>query len=89
MAPGLENEINGRGNPLRGPHDTLYPQKVALTSPKIGGRSVGIIRLWTEAVEFSLVRVQKYPNVTTSFTWLQHASASLHEGGYTISQGHL
>jgi hypothetical protein len=25
---GLENRINGRGDPLRWPRDTLYPQKV-------------------------------------------------------------
>jgi hypothetical protein len=31
----------------------LYPQKLALTSPTCGGRSVCIIRLWTKAMEFS------------------------------------
>jgi hypothetical protein len=50
----LEWEINGRGNPLRWPRDTLYPQKLALTSPTVGGRSVGIVRLLTKATEFSL-----------------------------------
>ena len=34
----------------------LYPQKLALTSPTGGGRSVGIVRLRTKATEFSLVR---------------------------------
>jgi hypothetical protein len=48
---GLENEINGRGNPLRWPRDTIYPQKLALTSPTNGGRSVGIVLLLTEATE--------------------------------------
>jgi len=33
----------------------LYPQKLALTSPTGGGRSVGIVRSRTEATEFSLV----------------------------------
>jgi hypothetical protein len=33
----------------------LYPQKLALTSPTGGGRSVGIDRSWTKAMEFSLV----------------------------------
>ena len=33
----------------------LYPQKLALTSPTGGGRSVGIVRLQTKATEFSLV----------------------------------
>ena len=31
----------------------LYPQKLALTSPTGGGRSVGIVRVRTEATEFS------------------------------------
>ena len=33
----------------------LYPQKLALTSPTIGGRSVGIVRVRTKATEFSLI----------------------------------
>ena len=32
----------------------LYPQKLALTSPSGGGRSVGIVRSRTKATEFSL-----------------------------------
>jgi len=32
-----------------------YPQKLALTSPTGGGRSVGIVRVRTKATEFSLV----------------------------------
>ena len=31
----------------------LYPQKLALTSPTGGGRSVDIVRVRTEATEFS------------------------------------
>jgi hypothetical protein len=37
---------------LRWPRDTLYPLKLALTSPTSGGRSVGIVRLRTQAMEF-------------------------------------
>ena len=33
----------------------LYPQKLALTSPTGGGRSVCIVRVRTKATEFSLV----------------------------------
>jgi hypothetical protein len=33
----------------------LYPQKLALTSPTSGGRSVGIFRSRTRATELSLV----------------------------------
>ena len=42
----------------------LYPQKLALTSPPGGGRSVGIVRVRTKATEFSLVlwfkKIYKY-----------------------------
>jgi hypothetical protein len=50
--PGLENQEYSRGDPLRWPRNTLYPQKLALTSPTSGGRSVGIVRLRTKATEF-------------------------------------
>jgi hypothetical protein len=45
IGSGQESRINGRGDPLRWPRDTLYPQKLALTSPTSSGRSVGIVRL--------------------------------------------
>jgi hypothetical protein len=35
----------------RRPRDTLYLQKLALTSPTRGGRSVGTVRLRTKATE--------------------------------------
>ena len=38
----------------------LYPQKLALTSPTGGGRSVGIVRVRTKATEFSLCALCKY-----------------------------
>jgi hypothetical protein len=44
-APVKKTEINkDRWNPLHWPRDTLYPQKLALTSPTSGGRLVGIVR---------------------------------------------
>jgi hypothetical protein len=52
-APVYKTEINGRGNSSRWPRNTLYPQKLALTSPTSGGRSVGIVRLQTKATDFS------------------------------------
>jgi hypothetical protein len=52
---GLESRLYGRRNPSRWPRGTLYPQKLALTSPTSGGRSVGTVRSWTQAMEFSLV----------------------------------
>jgi hypothetical protein len=52
---GIENREYGRRDPSRWPRGTLYPQKLALTSPKSGGRSVGIVRSRTKATVFSLV----------------------------------
>jgi hypothetical protein len=40
----LENREYGRRDPSRWPRGTLYPQKLAITSPISGGRSVGIVR---------------------------------------------
>jgi hypothetical protein len=53
--PVYKTEINDSGNPLHWPRYTLYPQKLALTSPTSGGHSVGIVRSRTKATEFSLV----------------------------------
>jgi hypothetical protein len=47
----VKGEINGRGDPLCWPSDTLYPQKLALTSLTSGGLSVGIVRLRTKATK--------------------------------------
>jgi hypothetical protein len=49
---GLENREYGRRDSLRWPRNTLCPQKLALTSPTSGGRSVGIVRLRTKVTEF-------------------------------------
>jgi hypothetical protein len=49
---GLENREYGIEDPLRWPRDTLYLQKLSLTSPTSGGRSVGIVRSRTKATEF-------------------------------------
>jgi hypothetical protein len=50
---GLESREYGRRYPSRCPRCTLYPQKLALTSPTSGCRSVGIVRSRTQATEFS------------------------------------
>jgi hypothetical protein len=52
---GLESREHGRREPSLWPRGNLYPQKLALTSPISGGRSVGIVRLLTQATEFNLV----------------------------------
>jgi hypothetical protein len=49
---GLENREYGRRDPSHWPRGTLYPQKLAITSPTSGGRSVGIVRLRTQTMEF-------------------------------------
>jgi hypothetical protein len=49
---GLEIREYDRRNPSRRPRGTLYSQKLVLTSPTSGGRSVGIVRLRTQATEF-------------------------------------
>jgi hypothetical protein len=48
---GLEKREYGCRDPSRWPRDTLYPQKLALSSPTSGGRSIGIFRLRTQAAE--------------------------------------
>jgi hypothetical protein len=72
---GLENWINGWGDPLRWPRDTLYPQKLALTSPTSGGRSVSIVRLRTKGHGvFSLSLYLGLYQILRPHTW---ASAQL------------
>jgi hypothetical protein len=51
---GLENRDYDRRGSAATP---LYPQKLALTSPTSGGRSVGIVRFRTQATEFYVVCV--------------------------------
>jgi hypothetical protein len=51
---GLEIWEYGRRDPSRWSRGTLYPQKLALTSPTSSGRSVGIVRSRTQATEFSV-----------------------------------
>jgi hypothetical protein len=48
---GLETEITSVEDPSRRPPGTLYPQKLALTSPTSGGRSVGIVHSRNKATE--------------------------------------
>jgi hypothetical protein len=51
----LENQEYGRRDPSRWPRGTLYPQKLAITSPTSGGRSVGIVRSRSQTMEFFLI----------------------------------
>jgi hypothetical protein len=56
----LETREYGLRDELRWPRGTLYPQKLTLTSPTSGGRSVSIVRSRTRATEFACL---VYPNV--------------------------
>ena len=44
----------------------LYPQKLALTSPTGGGRSVDIVRVRTKATEFSFLWIWEEVKIGTS-----------------------
>jgi hypothetical protein len=48
---GLQSREYGRRDPSPWLRGTLYPQKLALTWPTSGGRSVGIVRSRTQAME--------------------------------------
>jgi hypothetical protein len=48
----LESREYGRRELSRWPRDTLYPQKLTLTSSTSDGRSIGIVRSRTKATEF-------------------------------------
>jgi hypothetical protein len=51
IIPGPEEY--GRMDPSRWPRGSLYPQKLALTSPKSAGHLVGTVPSRTQATEFS------------------------------------
>jgi hypothetical protein len=53
-APVYKTEINGRGDSLRWPLDTLYALKLAPSSTTSSGLSVGIVRWRTISPEFIL-----------------------------------
>jgi hypothetical protein len=48
---GQEIRDYGRRDPSRWPCGTLYPQKLALSSPTRGGRTVGIVRSRTPTLK--------------------------------------
>jgi hypothetical protein len=50
----LESREYGCRDPSRWSRGTLYPQKLALTSPTSSGLSFGIVRSRTQATKFSL-----------------------------------
>ena len=72
-APVQKTEINGRGNRCADHVTTLYPQKLVLTSPTGGDRSVGIVRPRTKATEFF-----KLPKLLVDFP--SYLASSLKKG---------
>jgi hypothetical protein len=59
--PCLDSREYDRMDHSRWPPDTLYPEKLALTSPTSGIRSVGIVRSRTQAKEiFFIVKRRKF-----------------------------
>jgi hypothetical protein len=58
---GLENRQYDRGDPLRWPRDTLYPQTLASASPISAGSSVDIVRSRTKATSFFSCFVCLFP----------------------------
>jgi hypothetical protein len=56
---GPENKDYGLSDPPRQPRDILYQQKLALTSPKSGVRSVGIVLSRTKATEYAFINQTK------------------------------
>jgi hypothetical protein len=55
---GLEIQEYGRRDPS--PRGTLYPPKLALTSPTSGSHSVGTVRSLTQAAEFSFFKFMDF-----------------------------
>jgi hypothetical protein len=62
----IENTAIGMS---RWPRGTLYPQKMAIASPTSGDRSVSIVRLWTQTMEFDL-----FSNANHQFSFMQRQS---------------
>jgi hypothetical protein len=59
----LETEITDVGISHADNATPLYPQKLALTSPTRGDRSVGIVRSRTQATEFFILLCKLQHNI--------------------------
>jgi hypothetical protein len=82
---GVETREYGRGDSLRWPRGTLYPQKLALTSLRSGGRSVGIVRSQTEATELVCVFIYFFAAPFLSLPHWQKAFARFVGIGYPLN----
>jgi hypothetical protein len=88
-APVKKTEVNDLGNLLPWPRDTLYPRKLAVTSPTSGGRSVGIVRSRTKAAEFSLVFLFLYNRYFTPSCRLLTWANTIISSTLTITQSNV
>ena len=59
----------------------LYPQKLALTSPTGGGRSVGIVRVQTKATEFVCFMICVGCDYMEGAPWIVLVSSGIHLEG--------
>jgi hypothetical protein len=87
----LERKSSGSGpksreyehrDPSRRPRGTLYPPKLALTSPKSGGRSVGIVLSWTRATEQSFFSSSLVNIVSAKYLHVRFSSVQSDIVGY-------
>jgi hypothetical protein len=62
---GLENHDYVSRDPQRWPRDTVYPQKVAPSSPTSGGCSVGIVRSRTKATASFVYYYMRFAKICT------------------------
>jgi hypothetical protein len=63
------NREYSRMDPSGWPRGTLYPQKLELTSPISVGRSVGIVRSLTQAMEFSFFFFLVFGKLCSQFVY--------------------
>jgi hypothetical protein len=60
IGSGLEIREYGRKDPSCWPCGTFYQKNLVLTSPKSGGRSIGIVRSRTQAMDFFHINIGLY-----------------------------
>jgi hypothetical protein len=76
---GLESREYGRRDPSRWPRGTLYPLKLALTSPTSGVHPVSIVRSRTQATEFmKCTPILKGPLTVVASVHIRPSKASKH-----------
>jgi hypothetical protein len=71
----LENREYGRRDPWRWPRGTLYPQKLSITSPTSGGRSVGIVRSLSQTMVFSFFNWEAHTVYSVNWLLLTHVTS--------------